>query len=555
MPPPVRTLKATCRVAKANSGAQTAWKKTPRQGNNKVMAVVPPSPPKTPIQAETELRTTRKRMQQGKSVGMETPPKSSPAKASAAASPEKAGSPVPATDDGGTSRWNCTNKRVIREVQSALVDDTRVDAPLLCREKESATLDAFLAKAMGRGGALCVCGLPGSGKSFTVSRAIASVAKGVSVAMLNCMAVTEPRDILASALRDWGIAVPDSGGAATAPELLAHVRDAVSARSGRLVLVLDELDHLFRASPAFLVELLAVCERGGTPALTLVGIANALDLMQRLLPRVTARRIDAPQMLSFAPYDKSRLKHLLEQRIATVPGAFDTRSLDLCAMRFAAATGDMRRALQVCRRALEKHVASATSPGAAPAARTKPVDVPSMASALHEALRSPEVDIVRNLPQHGQLALCAFVERLVTGGSVGDPTSSSSSKTTTSHVVGGASCTLDDLRESYARLCALERLPPLAPGEFAHLADTLADQALLVRLTSAAGRLMGCRGTLPGQRGASGRGTERWTLRVTPKDIALALKGIKFYERILDVKCSGSGGVSAGAGANAASKK
>ena len=54
---------------------------------------------------------------------------------------------------------------------------------------------------------------------------------------------------------------------------------------------------------------------------------------------------------------------------------------------------------------------------------------------------------------------------------------------------------------------------------------------------------MGCRGMLPSRRGSGGgaskRAAERWTLRVAPKDVALALQGIRFYQRVLQLPCQG----------------
>lgn len=48
------------------------------------------------------------------------------------------------------------------------------------------------------------------------------------------------------------------------------------------------------------------------------GIANALDLTDRILPRLQARPKCRPQLLNFPPYNKTQLASILQERLKQV---------------------------------------------------------------------------------------------------------------------------------------------------------------------------------------------------------------------------------------------
>ncbi|KAK2561443.1 Cell division control protein 6-like protein [Acropora cervicornis] len=76
--------------------------------------------------------------------------------------------------------------------------------------------------------------------------------------------------------------------------------------------------------------------------LILIGIANALDLTDRILPRLQARPKCKPKLLHFAPYTKDQIVKILQDRLT-----------GFCARKVSAMAGDMRKALDICRRAVE----------------------------------------------------------------------------------------------------------------------------------------------------------------------------------------------------------
>uniref|UniRef100_H3ATF5 Cdc6 C-terminal domain-containing protein n=1 Tax=Latimeria chalumnae TaxID=7897 RepID=H3ATF5_LATCH len=82
------------------------------------------------------------------------------------------------------------------------------------------------------------------------------------------------------------------------------------------------------------------------------GIANALDLTDRILPRLQARPKCKPQLLNFPPYTRDQIAAILQDRLKQVSGAqvLDNTAIQFCARKVSAVSGDIRKALDVCRR-------------------------------------------------------------------------------------------------------------------------------------------------------------------------------------------------------------
>lgn len=115
--------------------------------------------------------------------------------------------------------------------------------------------------------------------------------------------------------------------------------------------------------------------------LILIGIANALDLTVRHLPllvtslsvsqnsptprnRLGSKRNSkscdnsntdsAVKVINFPPYERSDIEHILEERLIEIGSQiFDPAAIKFVAAKVAASTGDMRKALNTCKMALE----------------------------------------------------------------------------------------------------------------------------------------------------------------------------------------------------------
>lgn len=83
------------------------------------------------------------------------------------------------------------------------------------------------------------------------------------------------------------------------------------------LLVLDELDQLSSSKQSVLYS---VFEWPSLPTsrLVLVGIANALDLTDRVLPRLRAHLKQQPELLHFAPYTRQQIVNIITERLTQV---------------------------------------------------------------------------------------------------------------------------------------------------------------------------------------------------------------------------------------------
>ena len=71
-----------------------------------------------------------------------------------------------------------------------------------------------------------------------------------------------------------------------------------------------------------------------------------MDLPERLLPRVHSRL--GIRRVNFLPYDRIALASIIADRLGGL-AAFEADGVELCSRKVASVSGDVRRALEVCR--------------------------------------------------------------------------------------------------------------------------------------------------------------------------------------------------------------
>lgn len=147
--------------------------------------------------------------------------------------------------------------------------------------------------------------------------------------------------------------------------------------------------------------------------LTLVAIANTMDLPERaLLHRVSSRL--GLQRVVFQPYSHEQLATIISNRLAGV-SAFEPSALQLAARKVGAVSGDARRALEICRRAIE--VAEFRSKGKGKGdATSEPEDMVLVTMTdVDEAIRATTASsrVIRHFSQQEKLLLCSVHLELV----------------------------------------------------------------------------------------------------------------------------------------------
>jgi cell division control protein 6 len=172
-------------------------------------------------------------------------------------------------------------------------------------------------------------------------------------AWINCMSLHTPGNIFASLVDSFSPT-------ASAPDLATLESLFISPNTSTLyVLVLDEIDHLLTQD--ILPTLFELSLRPHS-RLLLVGIANALDLTSRFLPRLKSRNL-VPELLPFHPYNAPQINTVLTTRLRSLlPASHEDptfipfihpAAVQLLSKKVAAASGDLRKAFDILRRAIE----------------------------------------------------------------------------------------------------------------------------------------------------------------------------------------------------------
>lgn len=234
---------------------------------------------------------------------------------------------------------------------------------LVGREAEREKLVSFLQDGIDaqKGGCLYVSGPPGTGKSAMVEEVCNEICIGsAKVAHINCASMRAARDVfskLAEAFCDDSQIFKKS----EAERLKAMFMPP--KKNGQLYLVsLDEIDHLLTAD-AEVLQSLFEWSLNSKSNLMLIGIANALDLTDRSLPRLKAKNLK-PRLLPFMPYNAAQIANVLNSRLRSLLPAdqevdpkfvpfVQPAAIQLCAKKVASQTGDLRKAFELLKRAID----------------------------------------------------------------------------------------------------------------------------------------------------------------------------------------------------------
>ncbi|KAF5538754.1 cell division control 6 [Fusarium mexicanum] len=209
-------------------------------------------------------------------------------------------------------------------------------------------------------GCLYVSGPPGTGKSAMIteiSRQFANY-KGVMSTYVNCMSVKSSKDLYTTLLGALGQGF-DSSEADAISSLQAMFVPKTQSATVYLV-TLDEIDHILTMGLESLYRVFEWSLQKNS-CLILVGIANALDLTDRFLPRLKAKNLK-PDLLPFLPYTAAQVKNIITMRLRSLMPAdgkeghvpfIHPAAIELCSRKVSSQTGDLRKAFEICRRALD----------------------------------------------------------------------------------------------------------------------------------------------------------------------------------------------------------
>jgi cell division control protein 6 len=232
------------------------------------------------------------------------------------------------------------------------------------RDAEREQLNSFLQRCSSANpsGCLYVSGPPGTGKSAmiqAVTDEYATTTTGVSKAFVNCMSIKSSKDLCNTLLEllNEEHNLNEAQALATLEKLFVPKK-----KTGPVYLVvLDEIDHLLELGLETLYRLFE-WSMHKTARVVMIGIANALDLTSRFLPRLKSKNLK-PELLPFLPYTASQIEKIITARLKKLlpPSEEESKfvpfihpaAILLCAKKVASQSGDLRKAFDICRRALD----------------------------------------------------------------------------------------------------------------------------------------------------------------------------------------------------------
>ncbi|KAF9692563.1 hypothetical protein EKO04_009622 [Ascochyta lentis] len=228
---------------------------------------------------------------------------------------------------------------------------------LFGRDTERNELQSFISTRSKnkKSGCIYVSGPPGTGKSAFVDDVCRTVAANASVKIgyINCMSIKNAVDMYRTLLEEF-VDITDI----TEGEEMEELRRLFMQRETSYIVTLDEVDHLLELDVDLLYNIFEWSLRKSS-SLVLVGIANALDFTDRFLPRLKARGLK-PHLLPFLPYTAQQISSVITSKLkALQPAGSDQlpfihpTAIMFLSKKVAAQSGDLRKALDICRRAID----------------------------------------------------------------------------------------------------------------------------------------------------------------------------------------------------------
>ncbi|OJJ49705.1 hypothetical protein ASPZODRAFT_12826 [Penicilliopsis zonata CBS 506.65] len=240
-----------------------------------------------------------------------------------------------------------------------LLHVSTVPTSLPCRKNEFDTVYNHLSAAIMEGTGTCIyiSGTPGTGKTATVREVVAQLNLAVLAEELddfvfveiNGMKVTDPHQSYSLL---WEALKGDRVSPSHALDLLEREFSTPSPRRVPCVVLMDELDQLVTKNQSVMYNFF------NWPALRhshliVLAVANTMDLPERTLSNKISSRLGLTR-ITFPGYKHTDLMEIITTRLSNVPGNIvDPDAVQFASRKVAAVSGDARRALDICRRAVE----------------------------------------------------------------------------------------------------------------------------------------------------------------------------------------------------------
>lgn len=241
-----------------------------------------------------------------------------------------------------------------------------------------------------------------------------------------------------------------------------------AVKKSRCVIVLDEIDQLRTTNQQVLYSLFELAQLKSSKVV-LVGIANSLDLTDKMVPLLQSYGY-RPKLCHFAPYNIKQITKILESRLSHCSEVIKPSALLFLAKKIAGCTGDARKALDICRSAVEnverqvrkQRILAVRNVISKDGQKPVVVDIGHINQVISDVFgtRARESqDLNATLPLQQKLFLCSILVSM--------------------RRKNLREATMGQLHEIYSRICQIAKVPVIEYSEFQSLCSLLESRALV----------------------------------------------------------------------------
>lgn len=281
---------------------------------------------------------------------------------------------------------------------------------LPCREAEFSQIFLALEAAINtkQGSCVYICGTPGIGKTATVREVIAQLQlrnqmgelENFTYLEINGMKLINPQNAYEQL---WEAIGGTRVSATNAVSLLeTEFKKKETDREPTLVLI-DEMDQLVTKSQSVMYNLFN-WPTFKQSRLIVVAIANTMDLPERIFSNKITSRLGLFR-IQFQGYTHNQLREIIESRLVGQQ-VVEKDAIEYASRKVASVSGDARRALDICRRAVEL----------AELDGRQTVKIAHIRHAIDETAHEPKYMFLQDLPLASKILLSAVLAQVRRSG-------------------------------------------------------------------------------------------------------------------------------------------
>ncbi|KAF8358240.1 orc-1, partial [Pristionchus pacificus] len=284
---------------------------------------------------------------------------------------------------------------------------------LLCREGECAQIREFVRAAIAPSGISQACyisGVPGTGKTASVMAMVKELAGAPKCPRfvfirVNAMYFSDPKQVFSEILYEYdkqtGADKLRRVSGPAARKRLNALFECVDRSRPPVLMLVDELDQLSTKKQELIYDVFnwSAVEQSRC---SIISIANTLDFPERMLNQRICSRLGMNRIV-FQPYTHEEIEAIVCAKLGggeEAESIIDAKVIEIAARKVAAISGDLRKATDILRQAIEAAIRKGE----------KTLSFEQVKDTIREASETLLVKAVRTLARHQRIVFEAAVD-------------------------------------------------------------------------------------------------------------------------------------------------